>query len=87
MKKILILATAAFLFSGVAFAGGGEKRNVQKVKSVAKKIRKQKIVVLKKKLQQLLLRLLLLLLKKHKDKEVTKLAGAIGISFFYAYPF
>lgn len=30
MKKILVLATAAFLFSGVAFAGGGDGKKCGK---------------------------------------------------------
>ncbi len=42
MKKILILATAAFLFSGVAFAGGGEKKKCAKGKECCKKDKEAK---------------------------------------------
>jgi hypothetical protein len=42
MKKLFLIAAAAFLFTGVAFANdGGGKRNVQKVKHVARKMQKE----------------------------------------------
>lgn len=37
MKKILMLATAAFLFTGVAFAHGGDKKKCAKGKECCKK--------------------------------------------------
>ncbi len=36
MKKILMLATAAFLFTGVAFAHGGDKKKCAKGKECCK---------------------------------------------------
>jgi hypothetical protein len=37
MKKILMLATAAFLISGVAFANGGDKVKKEKAKKTCTK--------------------------------------------------
>jgi hypothetical protein len=39
MKKLLVLATAAFLFSGVAFAHGGDGKKCAKSKECGKEMK------------------------------------------------